>query len=464
MSVARAREWLDEEILTQNRLIIDEEDDGSLVCFSDIRQGPEVVHLLMLASGGDLNLQFVDTETFENMVAPQEEDTFVGSADKVIVKWVQELISGAVEQHASDIHLEPLTDALQVRYRQDGRLRVVRSFGLEYRDEIVSRIKVLADLDIAEKRRPQDGKFQMNLRRRQIDFRVSCIPTGKGEKIVIRILDQSKLQLDIASLGMPTLVQDQFSEVINRPYGMLLVTGPTGSGKTTTLYSAMNEIKAETLNIMTIEDPIEYQIEGLNQTQVRPQVGFGFSDALRSFLRQDPNVIMVGEVRDLETAEMSIRAALTGHLVLSTLHTNTAVGAVPRLVDMGVEAYLLASALHLVLAQRLLRQLCPACKKPDPNASKMAERYKIELAPGETIYTAAGCDACTNKGYRGRLGVFECMMVDEAVREGIHEGYNETALAKVAPGYRSMVNHGLDLIRTHVTSFDELVQEVILGK
>jgi len=440
-----------------------EEEDGPLVCWSDTRQSPAMLHLLMHLSEGALDLRYVDTDTYESLRAPEEENAFSGAADKIIVKWVQEIITAAVEQQASDIHLEPLSDVLQVRYRLDGRLQVVRAFGLEDKEEIVARIKVLADLDIAEKRKPQDGKIQLSIRRRPIDFRVSCIPTGRGEKVVIRILDQSRMSLDLDTLGMPGEIQAPFREVIMRPYGMMLVTGPTGSGKTTTLYAALKEIRSDALNITTIEDPIEYQIEGLNQTQVRPQIGFTFSDALRSFLRQDPNVIMVGEIRDIETAEMSIRAALTGHLVLSTLHTNTAPGAVPRLIDMGVEAYLLASALHLTLAQRLLRRLCPTCMRPDPDAVAKLTEYGLDPAESGSVFTARGCEACLEKGYRGRLGVYEHFALDEDVRRLIHEGADETTLGHAAKGYRPMINHGFDLIKARLTSFDELLREVILG-
>jgi len=454
---------LDEEALKAHRLILEDDPDGARVCWSDRRQPPAMVHLLMVLTDGALDLRYVDTDSFESMLAPEEEAALSGSADRVIVKWVQETIAAAVDQEASDIHLEPLSDALQVRFRLDGRLEVVRQFGLEYKDEIISRIKVLADLDIAEKRRPQDGKIQLTLKRRPIDFRVSCIPTGRGEKVVIRILDQSRVALNLDTLGMPASIREPFREVIHRPFGLLLVTGPTGSGKTTTLYAALEEIRSDSLNITTIEDPIEYQLEGLNQTQVRPQIGFGFAEALRSFLRQDPNVIMVGEIRDLETAEMSIRAALTGHLVLSTLHTNTAPGAVPRLIDMGVEPYLLASALHLTLAQRLLRLLCPACRVADEEAAALMTRYGLALEGSGTIYRARGCASCKEKGYRGREGVFELFRIDERVRAAIHEGAPETALAEVATGYRPMAAQGLDLIEAGRTSFEELLREVILG-
>lgn len=455
---------LNDAFLQDHRLVLEHEEDGPVWCYSDTRQPPDILNLLMLATEGKLRLKYVDTNAFENLTGSEGEDEQANAGtDRVIVKWIREMIGEAVSQKASDIHMEPRTDKVQVRFRLDGRLRVWRAFGLEYKEELVSRVKVMADLDIAEKRKPQDGKIRMKVKRRAIDFRVSVIPTGLGEKVVIRILDVESVKLDLARIGMPEPVETPFREVIHRPFGMLLVTGPTGSGKTTTLYGALNEIKSETLNIMTIEDPIEYQLEGLTQTQVRAKTGFGFCDALRSFLRQDPNVIMVGEIRDLETAEMSIRAALTGHLVLSTLHTNTAPGAVPRLADMGVEPYLIATALHLSVAQRLLRKLCPQCLMPCDSASDISQKYRNELMPGELVYAAAGCEACDGMGYKGRVGVFEAFLVDDKVRSAIHEQRNETDLAALALNYKPMIRHGLDLVKAKQTSFDELLREVILG-
>jgi len=453
-----------EAFLQDHRLVLEREEEGPVWCYSDTRQPPEVLNLLMLLTEGKLRMKYVDSNAFEGLSGSEDQEEQSGAGtDRVIVKWIREMIDEAVADKASDIHLEPCTDKVQVRFRLDGRLRIWRTFGLEYKEELVSRVKVMADLDIAEKRRPQDGKIRLKIKRRPIDFRVSVIPTGLGEKVVIRILDVESVKLNLERLGMPPEVGAPFREVIHRPFGMLLVTGPTGSGKTTTLYAALNEIKSETLNIMTIEDPIEYQLEGLTQTQVRNKTGFGFCDALRSFLRQDPNVIMVGEIRDLETAEMSVRAALTGHLVLSTLHTNTAPGAVPRLADMGVETYLIATALHLSVAQRLLRRLCPHCQVPCDGASDISQKYRNELMPGEEVFTGSGCGECGEMGYQGRVSVFEAFLVNDKIRQAIHDDRNASELAALAPDYHPMIKHGLELVRQRKTSFDELLREVILG-
>ena len=456
--------WVEEAFLREKRLVLEKGEGDETLAYSDVRQSPAVIHLLMMLTGGTLNLKYIDSDLWETLAGSETERDSRGDAgDKLVVKWVREIIRDAVDQKASDIHIEPQIDHVQVRFRLDGQLRIAKTLGLEYKEEVISHVKVLADLDIAEKRKPQDGKIQQAIKGRTIDFRVSCIPTGKGEKAVIRILDQTQVALNLGQLGMPDRVLDRFSATIHRPYGLLLVTGPTGSGKTTTLYAALNEIKSESLNIMTIEDPIEFQLDGLNQTQVRQRVGFGFSDALRSFLRQDPNVIMVGEIRDLETAEMSIRAALTGHLVLSTLHTNSAIGAIPRLIDMGVESYLAASALQLSVAQRLLRKLCDHCKVQDPRAKEISHKYGFDWDTNRVAYTAKGCSSCGNKGYSGRLGVFESFAVDDSIVQAIHDGKNQAELQALARDYEPMMVHGLKLIEAQKTSFDELLREVVLG-
>ena len=453
---------LEDHFCEQHRLVLLREDED-LVGVTDNRLAPRILHTLALVTEGKIRIRYVDTTTYEAKAGAQSTEDIQPGADRQIVQLVRETINEAVHCSASDIHIEPMSECLRIRFRLDGQLRIHRDLGLELKDELISRVKVLADLDIAEKRRPQDGKIRMTVRSRPVDFRVSVIPTGLGEKAVIRILDREKVRLDLETLGMPDQVARVFGEVIHRPHGLMLVTGPTGSGKTTTLYAALEAIKSDRLNITTIEDPIEYQLEGLTQTQVRPAIGFDFSTALRGFLRQDPNVIMVGEIRDLETAEMSIRAASTGHLVLSTLHTNSAPGAIPRLLDMGLPAYLVGSALQLVIAQRLLRRICSDCRESITDLPTSALDYVSNHLPGVILYRGRGCTACNDQGYRGRVGVFEAFAVDDQVRSALGDGVSEGSLAKLSPGYQPMAKHAHDLLRQGLTSLDEMLREVVLG-
>ncbi|CAM2010956.1 GspE/PulE family protein [Acanthopleuribacter pedis] len=461
MNVRQPHEAFSPAFLQDQRLLLEADEDGWL-CRADQKLSAEVESLLRVACPGRLTVHYLDSASWHRFADTPREREAADDDQAEIVAWVGDLLREAVHQGASDIHLEPRLDCLQVRFRLDGRLQVKRTFGLEYRDALNSRIKVLADLDIAEKRRPQDGKIQMNVAGRAVDFRVSTIPTGKGEKVVIRVLDQSQSRPSIAGLGMPAAVETAFAQSVRRPHGLVLVTGPTGSGKTTTLYAALQEIRGDHLNITTIEDPIEYQIDGINQSQVRPGIGFGFSEALRSFLRQDPNVIMVGEIRDGETADMSIRASLTGHLVFSTLHTNSAPGAVPRLIDIGAEAYLVASSLQLVIAQRLVRRLCPRCLAEDDAVASKNARFPAEEKVTGTYWIPRGCRECKETGYRGRLGVFEALTVDRRVREVIHDGSGEPALQAADAAYRPMLHHGLALAGARETSLDELLREVVM--
>ncbi len=445
------------EFLKKNRLYFDSE---SKYWLSDKKQPPVILHLLSLASQDTFKISYIDTAEFDVINQADATETKAGG-DHIVVRWVQDLIHKAIEQKASDIHFEVREEFLLVRFRLDGYLRRICTFGLEYKEEITSRIKVLADLDIAEKRKPQDGKFQQNIGNRIIDFRVSTTPTGKGEKAVIRLLDRESLDLSISGLGLLPEAEKHFLKAIAQPHGLILATGPTGSGKTTTLYAALNHIRTETLNIMTIEDPIEYQIDGLNQSQVRPNIGFTFSQALRSFLRQDPNVIMVGEIRDKETAKMSIQAALTGHLVFSTLHTNTAPGAVARLVDMGIEPYLIASSLRVTMAQRLVRLLCKSCRQFTTLQPDSLTRLNIMQKNSLPVYSHLGCKTCNMQGYSGRTGVFELFPINSAVRDGIHRQAPEEELIKLQPCYRPMSYHGFTLLRDGRTSLEELMTVVL---
>jgi len=376
------------------------------------------------------------------------------------VEWVERILSEAIARGASDIHVEPFEASLRVRYRLDGVLQVVETLAPAQRDAVTARLKVLAALDLAETRRPQDGRLRFRSTGRSVDLRVSTLPTAFGEKIVLRVLDRDRLGLDLEALGLSPADLLQLRQALRHPYGLVLVTGPTGSGKTTTLYAALRERNAPGVNITTIEDPVEYDLPGINQVQVRSDIGFTFARALRAFLRQDPDVIMVGEIRDTETAEIAVRAALTGHLVLSTLHTNDAPSAATRLVDMGVAPFLVAAAVRLVVAQRLVRRICPACKQgasPDP-----AVFAAHGVAPIR-CYRGAGCAACRETGYRGRTALFEVMAVSDAVEAQItrRAGTAELRRCVQAEGVRSLQMAGWDRLRAGVTTVEEILRETM---
>ena len=362
----------------------------------------------------------------EALAEPQ--DLLESDDDAPIIRLINALLSEAIKDGASDIHIEPFENRLTVRFRVDGVLREVLQPPRSLAPLIASRIKVMAKLDIAEKRLPQDGRISLRIAGRPVDVRVSTIPSGHGERVVMRLLDKQAGRLDLEQLGLMQAPRKIFERLINRPHGIILVTGPTGSGKTTTLYAGLAEINDRSRNIMTVEDPIEYYIDGIGQTQVNTKVDMSFARGLRAILRQDPDVVMVGEIRDLETAEIAVQSSLTGHLVLSTLHTNSAVGAVARLRDMGVEPFLLSSSLIGLMAQRLIRTLCPHCR--DPYEPDDAERELLEIPAREkvTIYRPVGCDVCRHTGYLGRSGIHELFEVDEAMRTMIHDGASEQAL------------------------------------
>jgi type IV pilus assembly protein PilB len=385
------------------------------------------------------------------------------SSDGSVVGLANRIITDAIRSKASDIHIEPYERLLRVRYRIDGILHEVMQPPIDKAKPLISRLKIMADLDIAERRRPQDGRIRVKEADKTIDIRVSSLPTDFGEKIVLRILDKGQLQLDLEKLGFEQEDLTKFRRTLTLPYGMLLVTGPTGSGKTTTLYGALNSINRPEINITTIEDPIEYNLEGINQTHVRSEIGVTFAHALRSILRQDPNVIMVGEIRDTETAEIAIRAALTGHLVFSTLHTNDAPSAITRLIEMGVEPFLVASSVKMILAQRLLRKLCDRCKVQAMPTAEEVRELGLDSHDMMLYYRSQGCPACNNYGYHGRTAVYEVLTLDVELASLISKSANATELRAAAKksGVRSLRESALEKARRGETSLAEIIRETI---
>jgi general secretion pathway protein E len=377
------------------------------------------------------------------------------------IRALNRLIARAVDERASDIHLEPTEDALEVRFRIDGRLAARESFPPALRGPLVARLKVLAGLNIAERRLPQDGRLRLAVRGHDIDCRVVTSPTMNGEGAVLRLLDRSRLDLSFDSLGFDAEATGLLRACLARPHGILLATGPTGSGKTTTLYTALSELNRPTRKVLTIEDPIEYRLPGINQTQVSPAIGLTFAAALRSFLRQDPDVMMVGEIRDLETAQVAVQAALTGHLILSTLHTNSAASAMTRLADMGVEPFLIASVLTAVLAQRLVRRLCPHCREAYVLTAEVrpSEAGAPALAAGERLFHPRGCEVCDGAGYRGRIALVELLMVDEPIARMVREGADALAIERAAieAGMTTMYADGLAKARLGLASLEDVL-------
>ena len=366
----------------------------------------------------------------ENM--PETEDLLESEDDAPIIRLINALLTEAIKENASDIHIETFEASLVVRFRVDGVLREVLNPSRNLAPLLVSRIKVMAKLDIAEKRIPQDGRIALRVANRAVDVRVSTMPSSFGERVVLRLLDKQAGRLEFEKLGMTESDEQQLKELLFKPHGILMVTGPTGSGKTTTLYAGLTMLNSKQRNILTVEDPIEYQLDGIGQTQVNNKVDMTFARGLRAILRQDPDVVMVGEIRDIETAEIAVQASLTGHLVLSTLHTNTAVGAITRLHDMGVEPFLLSSSMLGVLAQRLVRELCHDCKEPKEITEQDRALLGLSEGEGETIYSAKGCEECNYQGYRGRTGIYELVIVNDAIREAIHDGASESQIEQLA--------------------------------
>ena len=465
------------------------EEDGKVVVIHTANIDPVAIVELRRLMGKPLKLQLVDQEQFDSKLAvtyeqdsneamlmmgdlgedmdlmqiaehlPEPEDLLESEDDAPIIRLINALLTEAVKENASDIHIEPFENRLVVRFRVDGVLREVLEPQRVLAPLLVSRIKVMARLDIAEKRLPQDGRISLRVAGRAVDIRVSTLPSGNGERVVLRLLDKQAGRLDLESLGMASRDREDIDKLINKPHGIILVTGPTGSGKTTTLYAALQRLNSKRSNIMTVEDPIEYYLDGIGQTQVNIKVDLTFARGLRAILRQDPDVVMVGEIRDLETAEIAVQASLTGHLVFSTLHTNSAVGAVTRLRDMGVEPFLLSSSLIGVLAQRLVRVLCADCKEPYTAGAADCRALGVMAENPPTLYRPRGCGACNELGYRGRTGIYELVTVSDAMRSMIHDGEGELALEQLAREHSpSMRQDGWRIVLEGVTAVEEVLR------
>jgi type IV pilus assembly protein PilB len=413
---------------------------------------------------GEYNIDdIMDDMADVEVVQDQEddsEDLEQMAGQSPVIKFVNYLISNAVREGASDIHIEPKEKVMKTRYRIDGVLFEMMESALKMHPAIVSRIKIMANLDISERRLPQDGKIKVNIGGRGIDLRVSTLPTNHGEKVVIRVLDSKSILRGLDQLGMEPDVMATFGEQVKLPHGILLVTGPTGSGKSTTLYSALCQMDGEKLNISTVEDPVEYELDFCNQVQTNEKIGLDFASSLRSLLRQDPDVIMIGEIRDNETARIAVQAALTGHLVLSTLHTNDAASSITRLVDIGIDSYLIAASLNAVLAQRLVRKICPKCKKKYKVPEKMREYIKRSGIKSKNFYHGAGCEACRDSGYIGRVGIYELLVIDDALRGMINKDSSVNSMRKVfhKSGSHSLFDAGLIKVNQGLTTIEEVLR------
>ena len=455
-----------EPVLASERAILEtiERSYGTVEDDERKKQIEDLVGFIDEEGAGSVELEADDDGTL-NLAALER-----AAEEAPVIRLVNYVLTDAVKRGASDIHMEPYEREFRVRFRVDGILQQVMSPPLRLRDALISRVKIMAKLDIAEKRLPQDGRIMLKLlhegKRKQLDLRVSVLPTLYGEKIVMRLLDKENLRLDMTKLGFEPESLAKFQKAIFKPYGMVLVTGPTGSGKTNTLYSSISQLNKPETNIITAEDPVEFQLPGINQVQMKEQIGLNFAAALRSFLRQDPNIILVGEIRDFETAEIAIKAALTGHLVLSTVHTNDAPSTISRLMNMGIEPFLVATSVHLICAQRLVRRLCQECKVPEsPGVKAMVDAgFTEEEARTSTLYTAKGCPACLDRGYRGRVGLYEVMEIDDDLREMILTGASAIELRRkaVEGGMISLRRSGLIKVMAGLTSVEEVVRETVL--
>jgi len=422
-------------------------------------------------------VSFIDESQNEALELEAEDETTLNleqlekaAEEAPVIKLVNYFLTDAVKRGASDIHMEPYEKEYRVRYRIDGVLQTIMTPPNRLRDAVISRVKIMSKLDISEKRLPQDGRIMVKMlkdgRKKALDLRVSILPTMYGEKIVMRLLDKENLRLDMTKLGFEAESLAKFQKAIFKPYGMVLVTGPTGSGKTNTLYSSIVQLNSPETNILTAEDPVEYQVQGINQVQVKEQIGLNFATALRAFLRQDPNIILVGEIRDFETAEIAIKAALTGHLVLSTLHTNDAPSTISRLMNMGIEPFLVATSVNLICAQRLVRRLCPDCKVQDkvPPQVLIEAGYTLEESKTVKVYRRQGCGNCGGKGYKGRIGLYEVLEITEELRDLILVGASALELKKrgVEQGMMTLRRSGLSKVAQGMTTLEEVMRESVL--
>jgi len=470
-----------------NVIVAEQEDGFELQCISSV--SPDIISEVRRVLKVPFTINVLDEETFEQNLTvtyqqdsseakqmmenignevdlyslademTETEDLLENEDDAPIIKLINAMLSEAIKDNASDIHIETFEQSLQIRFRVDGVLREVLKPNRKLASLLVSRIKVMAKLDIAEKRIPQDGRISLRIAGRAVDVRVSTMPTGHGERVVLRLLDKNSARLDLQDLGMTDSNREYFAKLIDKPHGIILVTGPTGSGKSTTLYAGLTQIDSRERNVLTVEDPIEYAIEGIGQTQVNTKVDMTFARGLRAILRQDPDVVMVGEIRDLETAQIAVQASLTGHLVLSTLHTNTAAGAITRMEDMGVEPFLLSSSLLGILAQRLVRTLCPDCREPHLPDEEEQSLLGISAAESKPIYRAVGCPECNFKGYKGRTGIHELLQVDDAVRELIHNGKGEQAIERLIREHTPSIRRdGFDKVMLGITTLEEVLR------
>ncbi len=406
----------------------------------------------------------IDIGEFE-IVGSQEEDTAAlaieESDEAPIIRMVDLVIKEALKQRASDIHIEPTAEDVRVRYRIDGVLQDILEIPKSNQNAVITRIKIMSHLDITETRIPQDGRFKMRLGNRQVDFRVSLLPTTFGQKVVLRILDKSNLSIGLDGLGFSPESVEIFKEAITKPFGMILVTGPTGSGKSTTLYSIINQLNTIDRNIITVEDPVEYQIEGITQVQVKPEIGLTFASGLRAILRQSPDIVMIGEIRDAETADIAIKAALTGQLVFSTLHTNDAAGAMTRLVDMGIESFLVASSIIMICAQRLVRKICPTCKAKADVPRDLLQKLGIKTTEKNAIAVGKGCEACRQTGYRGRMGILELLTVDDTIREMLVRGSSADKIKEYAvkqKGMKTLRDDAIEKLKLGLTTVEEVLR------
>ena len=427
------------------------------------------VRSLQVKDDVDTDVLTDDVEVLDDSDEIDLQDLEKSSEEAPVIKLCNVILTDALKRGASDVHIEPYERELRVRYRIDGVLYVVMKPPMKLRDAIISRIKIMAKLDISEKRLPQDGRIKIRMvdqgKVRELDFRVSTLPTLFGEKVVLRLLDKENLMLDMTKLGFETESLKYFEEAIFKPWGMVLVTGPTGSGKTNTLYSAISQLNVPETNILTAEDPVEFNLAGVNQVQMKESIGLTFAAALRSFLRQDPNIVLVGEIRDFETAEIAVKAALTGHLVLSTLHTNDAPSTISRLMNMGIEPFLVATSVHLICAQRLVRRICKECKAPSeiPVQALIDAGFSPEDAKVVQPQKGSGCKACNNTGYKGRVGLYEVFRLSDEIRQLVLEGASSIELKAraIEEGMITLRRSGLEKVRGGLTTMEEVVRETV---